>query len=123
MPLIDPSRLKYHPPKVDRILRIGTYYLASVGLILLAFNHVLFDRWAVFGGGIATMFVLTVILFTAYVELWLLVTAAWIYAIVIELIRAPAGVGKWGLALVFLALAFGSASTYTAWRQGRYTDE
>lgn len=101
-------------PHAGRVIVCGAYLIATVGLMILAFDDVLYDRWAIFGASGATLVALVAILVTGNAYLWLGVGGAWIYAVVIEMIRGPEGAAKIGLSLVFLAFAFGALGAYVA---------
>lgn len=115
-------KIQFMRPTFDRIMRVSTHIIASVGLAILAWDHFLYDQWAIFGAGIATIIALLILLFTGKIMMWLIVAAAWIYAIVIELVRVTDTYAKWGVALIFLAMAFSALATYTNWRLGRYRE-
>lgn len=110
-------KLRFDRPQAGTIVICLAYLLATAGLMSLAFDHSLFDTWAIVGAGVVTVVALVFILLTREPLAWLLVAAAWVYAAVIELFRGPNGYEKGGLALVFLALALGALGTYTAYRR------
>lgn len=109
--------MRFVRPPLIRIVIATTYVLATSGLLILAFDGVLFDRWAIAGASIGTLVLLAILLATGHGPLYLGVGGSWIYAAIIELLRGPAGANHVGMTLVFVALAFGALAAYTAYRR------
>lgn len=110
--------VKLARPHLGRAIVALAYTLAAAGLLVLASADLRFDRWAIVGASGATILGLVILLVTGLGYLWLLVSAAWIYATVIEAVHAAASASdRAGLALVFCALALGALAAYVAWRR------
>jgi hypothetical protein len=100
-----------------RALAPVSFMLATAGLMILAFDSVLYDQWAIFVASAGTIVLLVMILFGRFAAGWLGVAACWIYATAIEVIRGPNIIDRIGLCLIFVALALGALAFYTAYRR------
>lgn len=107
----------YRRPHVGRIVVAFAYMLGTAGLLVLAWDAVLLDRWGITGAAVGTLALLGLILYTGRGGLWLGVGGCWIYAAVIEAFRGASTDERTGLSLVFLALAFGALAAYVAYRR------
>lgn len=109
--------MRLQRPHIGRAVLCTAYLLATAGLVVLAFDGVLFDKWAIFGASVATVLAVVALLVTGWGDLYLGIGAAWLYACLIEMLRGPGDKDRAGLGLVFLAFAFGALAAYTAWRR------
>lgn len=107
----------FQRPHIGRAVLCTAYLLATVGLLVLAFDGILFDKFAIVGAAGATIVCLVALLFTGWGDLYLGIGAAWLYACLIEMLRGPGDKDRAGLGLVFLAFALGALAAYTAWRR------
>lgn len=116
-------KVTFKRPSAALVVVTTSFLLATAGLLILAFDDTLYDEWAIVGASGATIIALVCIALTRSPVYWLVVGAAWVYAAVIELLRAPNGYAKVGLSLIFLALAFGALGAYTGYRREEVGEE
>ncbi|MCL2734351.1 MAG: hypothetical protein FWE15_30595 [Actinomycetia bacterium] len=110
---------RFRRPVAARLILSVSYILDTAGLTVLAFDNLLYDQWAVFGAGTATLCVLVFILFTGYAALWLAVGAAWTYATIIEAVRGPSTLDRIGLCMIFAAMAAEAFAAYSGDRRAQ----
>jgi hypothetical protein len=100
-----------HPARL--VLAIA-YAVAGIGVIVMAFDSILFNRWASVALEGVGLLLLVVLLRTGWAWLWLIVGAVWLYAATISAFRGVDSYERAGVALIFLALAFGALAAYVA---------
>jgi hypothetical protein len=92
----------------------ATYAIATCGLLVLAFDSVLFDRVATVIWAAIVLALLVWILVTGWGWAWLAVAALWLYEVVIVAVRATYPYQRAGLALICFAIAVGALTAYVA---------
>jgi len=95
-----------------------TFAIATAGLLILALDSILFDRTPIIVLSAVAIAALIGILVIRLPILWLAVGGIWIYATIMEAVRAPTVYEKWGLGLVFFAIAFGSLAAHVQHARG-----
>ena len=111
--------MKAGRPDLRRGVGIAGFLLATAGLTVLAWDNVVYDQWAVFGAGVATLAALLALAVTGWGTLWLGVAGAWTYATVVEAFRGPDTIERAGVALLFSSFAVMALGAYTVWRAER----
>ncbi|HSS11138.1 MAG TPA: hypothetical protein VLL25_14725 [Acidimicrobiales bacterium] len=102
-------------PNPARLVLAVAYALATTGLVVIAFDSLLYNQWATFGLAVLTLMTLAAILLTGYGVGWLVVGGLWVYAAVIATIRSTDPYEQAGLGLIFTALAIGALAAYIAY--------
>jgi hypothetical protein len=107
--------VRRHPARV--VLAVA-YAMAGVGIVVMAFDSILYNRWATVVLEGVGLVALALVLVTGRALLWLFVGAVWLYAGVVASTRGIDLEERAGLALIFFALAFGALAAYVAESRG-----
>jgi FtsH-binding integral membrane protein len=100
--------------RIPRLIVAFEFLIANAGLLVLAFDKLLNDRWPIVALEVVALAAVVAVLKWGIALAWLVVGGVWVYASVIVAVRLTDTDERIGLALIFAALAFGALAAYLA---------